>query len=44
MVAPLLQGRRPRNELVLNRMRAFGGFLRLLPSMWRDRVFRSGKT
>ena len=43
ITAPLLHGHAPNGEVVVNRLRAFGGYLRLLPAMWRTR-FRSGKT
>jgi GT2 family glycosyltransferase len=37
VLAPLLQGRRPDAAIVVNRLRAFGEFLRLVPAMWRSR-------
>jgi GT2 family glycosyltransferase len=37
IVSPLLHGERPRPEIVLDRSRAFWGFLRLLPAIARDR-------
>jgi GT2 family glycosyltransferase len=38
VAAPVLRGSRPRGDIVLTRLRAFGGFLRGLPSQLRDRV------
>ena len=45
LLSPLLRGRRPRPEAVRRRMRALGGFLRLLPGTLRSRrrVRRNGR-
>jgi len=37
IVSPVLRGRPPHGEIVRDRTRAFGGFLRLVPEMARDR-------
>jgi GT2 family glycosyltransferase len=40
IVSPVLRGERPRPTIVGDRVRAFGGYLRLLPGMIRDRDAR----
>jgi hypothetical protein len=44
IVAPVLEGRRPRASIVRTRMSAFGGFLRLAPSVLRSRLSDSHQT
>ncbi len=40
LVAPALSGRAPRGQVVQDRLRAFGGFARMLPDTVRDRRTR----